>query len=173
MKPDPPSPPRGSNPVLLFMGLFLMLAFAAAVFYPVYLASLPPRKVTTCLGNFKQIGMSSLLYASDHDGLLPRAQWIDGLLPYMKNEKLFTCPEVAEEQKLYGYSLNFAVSGGNSDKLAQSLPLFFETDALGRSVVANLAAISRHRHDMRGDGGGSVICKVDSSCRFVHTKDLP
>lgn len=61
-----------------------------------------------CVGNLIQIGLAMAQYAEHNDETLPRAwfgkndgpsdaktnyKWMDAILPYVKDEKLFVCPD--------------------------------------------------------------------------------
>jgi prepilin-type N-terminal cleavage/methylation domain-containing protein/prepilin-type processing-associated H-X9-DG protein len=53
----------------------------------------------TCLNDIRQLGLSSTLYAGDHDGEFPRRMtlfspnvWMFALKPYYLNEKILKCP---------------------------------------------------------------------------------
>lgn len=70
-----------------------------------------PRRIKkeryNCYSNLNQIGLGLSLYVQDNDETYPRAwfghdagpsdarvnyKWMDAIFPYVKNEKLFTCP---------------------------------------------------------------------------------
>lgn len=50
---------------------------------------------TRCLSNLKQIGLATMLYANDHNDTLPKdpSRWKAALMPYVKNEGVFHCPD--------------------------------------------------------------------------------
>lgn len=49
---------------------------------------------TACLSNGKQIGLGLLMYCQDYDEIFPRrkASYKDLIFPYIKSDKVFTCP---------------------------------------------------------------------------------
>jgi prepilin-type processing-associated H-X9-DG protein len=72
----------------------------------------------TCLSNEKQIALAMLMFADDHDGILPNADtWKDDLLPYIKNAKLLQCPSDISGAKC-SYAMNAALSGKKSREIA-------------------------------------------------------
>ncbi len=71
---------------------------------------------TACLNNSKQIGMGLLMYTQDYDETFPHVsfavwpgsinqlrnpKWQDVMLPYIKNEQVFTCPSDSHPQRLF------------------------------------------------------------------------
>jgi prepilin-type processing-associated H-X9-DG protein len=65
---------------------------------------------SSCQSNLKQITLGMMQYAQDYNETLPKAEnWIDKLLPYIKSEKLFTCPSVSDPAG-YGYAFNLNLS---------------------------------------------------------------
>lgn len=50
---------------------------------------------SACLSNVKQIGLGVLMYAADHDDRLPRdpSRWKAAIMPYVKDEAIFHCPD--------------------------------------------------------------------------------
>jgi prepilin-type N-terminal cleavage/methylation domain-containing protein/prepilin-type processing-associated H-X9-DG protein len=64
-----------------------------------------------CLGNLRQIGLSTVMYAADHDDALPRSQhsrqsWVGTLQPYLSGTNLHRCPSDRNEKRLYSYAIN-------------------------------------------------------------------
>jgi len=67
---------------------------------------------TTCLANIKQLATGMALYAQDYDGTMPPTQmWATNLLPYTKNEWLFTCPTLRRANEQGGYALDSRFDG--------------------------------------------------------------
>jgi prepilin-type processing-associated H-X9-DG protein len=144
------------------------IALVAAVFFPVYAGDGRTRP-TQCLSNVKQLAVGLQIYLTDSDDRLPARGWLPEMEPYLKNDDMLTCPLVPHGR--YGYAMNAALMGidANTVKAPAKTPLFFETDALGRGVVANLAARNRDRHD----GKGSNISYLDSHAKFILKDDEP
>jgi len=58
----------------------------------------------------KQADLGLLEYVGDYDDVLPPSdKWMDGLLPYAKNETLYHSPAVGSSG--YGYALNASITG--------------------------------------------------------------
>lgn len=106
----------------------------------------------------------------ESNGYLPKTGWVKQLTPTVRyppdwtkeDDGIWSCPDVLLQRKHGGYAMNFAVMG---KRLADyehpaTTAMFFETDALGIDVIANLAArCGRHN-------GGSLIAYLDSHGTF-------
>jgi len=119
--------------------------------------------------NLKQMAINMVLYTESHDGRMPKDEWMAPIAQAM-HETQFTCPHLSSEKKQWGYAMNLAVSGATVDKVNPSQVMFFETDALGKDVIANLAARAPRRHPS-SEGEGSNIVRMDSSAKFVLEGD--
>jgi prepilin-type processing-associated H-X9-DG protein len=71
--------------------LFLYLVFFLPAFRPWRL----PANQDNCLSHVKQIALALSAYAEDNGGHLPHAEdWVNGVWPYIPNERPFRCPQV-------------------------------------------------------------------------------
>lgn len=139
----------------------LALALAAIILFPVFAQPSQNGHRPVCLSNLKQLSTAMLIYEFDFDDRLPLENWADAILIYLKHEDLLHCPQAAQ----YGYAMNMEVVGAKvkeEDPKRARTVLLFDTDALGRNVVANLAARSRSRHK-----GGSNVSYLDARARWV------
>jgi len=110
-----------------------IIAILAAILFPVFAKAREKARQSSCLSNLKQIGTAALMYCADYDDTLfghiqgrrddpvtgasgPPGYiiWPDQILPYVKNEQLFTCPSnqsarfVANTRdSTFGYGLNY------------------------------------------------------------------
>lgn len=153
-----------SNRTVVFaiaLAIFALLA-AALLLIPIY----PGNKASihkACISHLKQSGTMMQVYLADFDDRFPASNWADPMLPYLKQEEIMQCPLVVKSGKKWGYAMNMEVMGKESKMLSNPTVLFFETDALGRGVIANLAAQSRDRHKKTG----SHVCYADSTVKFI------
>ena len=84
-----------------------IIAILAAILFPVFAQAREKARQISCLSNMKQIGLGLAMYTQDYDELLPCAfaqvaspdggdAWIIPydmqIMPYIKNENIFTCP---------------------------------------------------------------------------------
>jgi len=75
-------------------------------------------EATVCLSNMKQLCLACMMLANDYDDVLklkPDA-WKNALMPYVKNERLFYCPE--DKSGAVSYSVNPQLCGKSLTSLA-------------------------------------------------------
>jgi len=80
-----------------------IIAILAAILFPVFAQAREKARQTACLSNVKQISLGVQMYSQDYDELLPvpgynaqcRGRWQFQVFPYVKNEQIFTCPNLA------------------------------------------------------------------------------
>jgi prepilin-type N-terminal cleavage/methylation domain-containing protein/prepilin-type processing-associated H-X9-DG protein len=91
-----------------------IIAILAAILFPVFSRARESARCTACRSNIRQLGMAAHMYAQDYDELFPidyyatnlgapapynnHAQLVGQLLPYIKNMKIFYCPDGAKFQ---------------------------------------------------------------------------
>lgn len=150
---------HGFNPLFL-AALIVTFAVSVYLFLP-YLLGQRGLK-TQCISNMKQLSMSIHLYADAHDQRMPSSEWADATYPYSKNWELHTCDKVQEKGLKWGYAFNWAVVGVETSAVTDPSKsvLLFETDALAKGVIANLAAVGTPRH-----GKGITVSCFDTSTR--------
>lgn len=78
-----------------------IIAILAAILFPVFMKAKEAAKVSSCLSQMKQLGLSVEVYNGDHDDFLPPATmrtpgntsdptiWTERLQPYVKNKEIF------------------------------------------------------------------------------------
>lgn len=79
-----------------------IIAILAAILFPVFAQAREKARQAACLSNCKQMGLAVVQYASDYDELLPiigdnaqcRGRWQWQLFSYVKNNQVFTCPNL-------------------------------------------------------------------------------
>jgi prepilin-type N-terminal cleavage/methylation domain-containing protein/prepilin-type processing-associated H-X9-DG protein len=97
-----------------------IIAILAAILFPVFAQAREKARAATCISNGKQIALGMRLYRDDYDGeylpwyVAPPQALIDKLpwtwpylvMPYVKNEAIFTCPTLGEPLIGPGYGGN-------------------------------------------------------------------
>ncbi len=112
-----------STPLKLHRGFSLtellvviaILAVLTGVGIPVTQRFMERGRNLTCAGQLRQIGVSALLYASDHQFQLPQSvhqrrsggvSWSISLQPYSGGKLIFRCPSDGHPSRAYSYILN-------------------------------------------------------------------
>lgn len=80
----------------------------AAILFPAFSSVRANARAATCASNLRQIGLGMLMYAQDHNGLLPKASvlssekgprcgWPDYFQRYARDAQIFQCPDDEQE----------------------------------------------------------------------------
>src|SRR5207249_1950305 len=85
-----------------------IIAILAAILFPVFAQARESARVSTCLSNFKQIGLGVMMYVQDWDDTYPNNRlhtfpggaegssklvtWKTATYPYVKNFGVYRCP---------------------------------------------------------------------------------
>jgi prepilin-type processing-associated H-X9-DG protein len=125
---------------------------------------------TVCLSNLRQLGLAAMMFAQDHDEMLPSAdKWTDELKPYIKNDKVFVDPETPELP--CGYAINAKIAGKSLADIAEpaTTVLFFDS-ATGKPNTADAmtSVPPKGRHN-----GGSNFAYADGHVRWVKAGANP
>ena len=116
-----------------------------------------------CLSSLKQIVLGMLMYAQDHDEVLPdAAAWMDELMPYLKNDQLFHCPSAPHLK--YGYAMNAALSKRSMAEVAEpwQVAVIFDSDLGTRNAFGGPDAVANPpRHN-----GGNNYAYVDGHVKW-------
>ncbi len=97
--------PRARNGFTLIelLVVIAIIAILAAILFPVFAQAREKARAIACLSNTKQLAIGVVQYAQDYDEVLPvagynaqlRGRWQWQIFPYVKNEQVFTCPNLA------------------------------------------------------------------------------
>lgn len=116
---------------------------------------------TACQSNLKQLMLAILMYAQDHDEVLPPAEtWRDDLMPYCRNARIFVCPV-----NPWGYTYSVAVSKKPLAQFADPAETIalFEVGHVEPSMAADLTKVKlAHRHN-----GGDNFAYVDGHVKWL------
>jgi len=146
-----------------------IIAILAAILFPVFAKAREKARQTSCLNNQRQITTGILMYAQDHDELLPTADTVWGAIGMDKG--VLVCP-TAGKKLANGYVYNNYVSGvalGEVGSPSGTMVTSDGTSGTGAGQIANTAYAGAQiamRH-----GGGVIISYLDSHVEL--TKDPP
>ncbi|MEN6304084.1 MAG: hypothetical protein ABFD96_15240 [Armatimonadia bacterium] len=122
---------------------------------------------STCLSNLKQICLGILMYAQDHDEVLPPAdKWVDEIMPYLKNELVFKCPAAPDLQCAYAF--NAALSKmplGRINNPAETI-VVFESNLGTRNAHGNPTDLPNPARHNDGNNFGYV----DGNCKWLQAQ---
>jgi prepilin-type N-terminal cleavage/methylation domain-containing protein/prepilin-type processing-associated H-X9-DG protein len=93
-----------------------IIAILAAILFPVFARAREKARQSSCSSNVKQICLGVLMYAQDYDEKLVMGWYTDSsgachayrvdIMPYIKNQQLFSCPSASEAVGCQGYGWN-------------------------------------------------------------------
>lgn len=114
------------------------------------------------LANAKRLATAFMLYAADHDDRLPLAEnWVDALMPYVRDEATFltTWPRTSPTRFAFFAELSGVKVFQFENR--SSVPLVFESSSHEKNAYGGLDMI-RWRGDL-----GCAVGFLDSSARFM------
>lgn len=132
-----------------------IIAILAAILFPVFAQARAKARQTSCLSNTRQLGNALMMYIQDFDetivlndnGPLYTLYWNDLLIPYIKTEGVFQCPDV--DNGNYGF-----ISPPQRRSTYVVNNVYYYSAQLGQlfehTNIASLASIE--------DNAGTVFC---------------
>ena len=92
-----------------------IIAILAAILFPVFAQARDKARSIACLSNTKQLALGVIQYSQDYDELLPvagynaqcRGRWQWQIYPYVKNQQVFTCPNISQRPWVATTNNNF------------------------------------------------------------------
>ncbi len=135
-------PPRGFTLIELLV-VIAIVAILAAILFPVFAKAREKARQTTCLNNQRQIATSILMYAQDHDELLPTADGVWGTLNLAKG--VLICPTAGKKMANgYGYLQPIGDRALGDIPAPTDTPLVADSNASNNLINAAAQADSRH-----------------------------
>jgi prepilin-type N-terminal cleavage/methylation domain-containing protein/prepilin-type processing-associated H-X9-DG protein len=135
-----------------------IIAILAAILFPVFAQAREKARQTACASNLKQIGTAIMMYTQDYDETLPSTwmgngaatppngidssvgpayTWNYMILPYIKNDGVFTCPSNRYDSK------------DNQKKIFYGTPALFQPihyvpnrQVMGQMIIEGLSPLS-------------------------------
>jgi prepilin-type processing-associated H-X9-DG protein len=142
----------------------LLVPIPTAVVLPALAKAREKANAIRCMNNVRQLDLGLIMYAADSKEAFPAGtNWCDLLLPYIKNQQAFLCPQGKPGQRCH-YALNAQLVGRYTKavkKPAQTV-LIFETDGGWNMVGGRELFPAKPRHSGAyavgfADGHGEMV----------------
>jgi len=131
-----------------------IIAVLAAILFPVFANAREKGRRTSCLNNHRQMALSILTYAQDHDEQFPKndASWTALL-----NMRQIVCPD-RKDKTVSGYGMNAFLYGRPLGDVHKPSNVILTADAGMASTIQ--ADLGRHFDS-------TIVSRVDGSCVIV------
>jgi prepilin-type processing-associated H-X9-DG protein len=147
--------------------LLLVAPIVAAMILPALAREKSKAQSVQCVNHVKQLAVSVMLYANDHDGRLPEADhWCDQVQVYLSNtsKSVLLCPAGNQTDRCH-YALNAKLSGAELNRVGNPAQTVLFVEAEGGWNASGAAELlskpSRHY-------GPRVIGFVDGHVEMVN-----
>jgi prepilin-type N-terminal cleavage/methylation domain-containing protein len=107
---------RAGFTLIELLVVIAIIAILAAILFPVFAQAREKARQSSCLSNFKQIGLGVMMYVQDWDETYPNNRlyqfpggsecgqkmitWKTATLPYVKNLEVYRCPSNSHNKEL-------------------------------------------------------------------------
>jgi prepilin-type N-terminal cleavage/methylation domain-containing protein len=121
-----PSQPRRGFTLIELLVVIAIIAILAAILFPVFAKAREKARMTACLNNQKQIVTAILMYAQDHDEMLPDKDSVWGAISLDKG--VMICPTKGTKTA-NGYGYNVYVAGKALGEIADPVNALITADS--------------------------------------------
>jgi prepilin-type processing-associated H-X9-DG protein len=146
-----------------------IIAIMAAIALPALGKARAQAKQVVCASHLKQLGLSMIMSAADHNNVLPSCdKWCDEVKPYLGQsaEKVFQCP--VAKNAACAYAMNKNIKTLANIKSPATMVLLFESNA-GCNQGGGPELLSSANHC----GKGCNVAFCDGHVEFVKVEDIP
>jgi prepilin-type N-terminal cleavage/methylation domain-containing protein/prepilin-type processing-associated H-X9-DG protein len=149
-----PSIPQHKGFTLIeLLVVIAIIAILAAILFPVFAKAREKARQTNCLNNQRQIATALLMYAQEHDEVLPaRTTWPGDL---NLDKKIFVCP-TAGKKTANGYAFNYWLNNQALGDVADSSATLLTADSADSNNLVYIGPDADYRH-----GGKAVVSYLD------------
>lgn len=145
-----------------------IVAIMAAIALPALSKARAQAQRVVCISNMKQLGLSMIMYATDHNNVLPSCgKWCDEVKPYhgQSADKVMRCP--VAKNATCTYAMNKNINTLANIKSPATMVLLFESKA-GCNQGGGTELVSTANHG--GKGFNVVFC--DGHVEFVTIEEI-
>jgi len=148
-----------------------VIAIIAAILFPVFAAAREKARQITCVSNLRQLTQAVTMYTEDNNEDFPywnyyyssqggsktpnhlESLWFNAIYPYVKNAKVFTCPDAADSRSLRKTSVDTWVD-----------PTAFNTSGIVPSLMDQSVDYGYNEPISTG-----LMCHADGPCNVGTT----
>jgi prepilin-type N-terminal cleavage/methylation domain-containing protein len=141
--------PRGFTLIELLV-VIAVIAVLAAILFPVFGKAREKARQTTCLNNQKQLVTAALLFAQDHDELLPATVTVWGDLNLDKG--VLVCPTLGKKAA-NGYLYNSFLAGKALGDIVDPAASLLTADGLATTNIGTKNTDIDYRHSKKAVAG--------------------
>lgn len=138
-----------------------IIAILAGMLLPALARAKEKGKGISCLNNFRQIGIATVMYAEENDDKLPgssheSASWVETLQPHTSGTNLWRCPSDSNRQRPFSYALNnfLLPRAASSSGYFRTTGLPAPSETMFMAECADSYDRSDHFHFAHGQHGG-------------------
>jgi hypothetical protein len=129
--------------------MLLLLPIMAAILLPALAKAKTRAQSIHCMNNVKQLNLALIMYANDHNGVLPPAdQWCDLIKPYTGgSEAMYHCPAPGQPQGRCSYAFNASLGNRRVEDItvpARTVLIF--SSAEGWNHSGGVQSATTHNH---------------------------
>ena len=156
-----------------------IITIVAAVLFPVFASAREKARASTCISNYRQIGLAIHMYAADDDDRTPPnggsfSGLIDDCVPYVHNRAIYSCPDDydrVQEKRAGSYRMaslyqGLPLSCGWKDPYNLGVVAQSSTTTLAYEAEQDFAQspiVATYRHS-----GGTEVLRFDGHVKYVR-----
>jgi hypothetical protein len=143
---------RGNGVALagtIVSGTFLLIVpILAAMLLPALAKAKAKAQGIYCMNNLKQLGLGTIMYANDHQNLLPAGtNWSSAVVKYVGSERVFVCPADRHAKKCaYAFNVNLSGIDLKEVRSPSDTVLIFESDGDWNATGGPEMVLTSPRH---------------------------
>jgi len=164
---------------LQVLAIAAIVVVAGFILFPLFAQGGPPPGTNWCVSSQKQLAISLLIYAADHNEHMPnRDVWMDEARMYSKSDGVFHCPSVRGRDEtrsnLYGFAFHSRLSEADISKVdhPEEVPLHYDSVNLARNASDPFTSLPNppRKHKNRD---ANVVAYLSGHVKVVRPNEAP